>query len=205
MVLLKMHTSSMLKKEFLNKWIKGLQICCSSKSKMDLLERKKKIKLSADIAMASAKKTATSWSNALISEAKKNKQDTILVSQLLGSESPLKLQKSTNRIISIHKRVQCKKILKRSCYNAGKRMMMKKKNLGISRSNFATTIAKRLVKKRTKVLKRLVPGGESMDEVSLIKEAMDYILSLKVQVDVMRSVVTAAEVLSDDKLLKLVE
>ncbi|KAM0041006.1 putative transcription factor bHLH family [Helianthus debilis subsp. tardiflorus] len=201
-----MHTSSMLKKEFLNKWIKGLQICCSSKNKMDLMERKKKIKLSADIAMTSAKKTATSWSNALISEAKKNKQDTILVSQLLGSESPLKLQKSTNRIISIHKRVQCKKILKRSCFNAAKRMMKKKKkNLGISRSNFATTIAKRLVKKRTKVLKRLVPGGESMDEVSLIKEAMDYILSLKVQVDVMMSVVAAAEVLSDDKLLELVE
>ncbi|MFS7935706.1 putative transcription factor bHLH family [Helianthus anomalus] len=201
-----MYTSSMLKKEFLNKWIKGLQICCSSKNKMDLMERKKKIKLSADIAMASANKTATSWSNALISEAKKNKQDTILVSQLLGSKSPLKLQKSTNMIISIHKRVQCKKILKRSCFNAGKRMMKKKKkNLGISRSNFATTIAKRLVKKRTKVLKRLVPGGESMDEVSLIKEAMDYILSLKVQVDVMRSVVAAAEVLIDDKLLKLVE
>ncbi|KAI3811372.1 hypothetical protein L1987_21093 [Smallanthus sonchifolius] len=190
-----MHTSSPLKKEFLKKWIKGLQICCSSNKKMDRMEREKKIKLSADIAMASAKKPATSWSNALISEAKKKKQDTILVSKLLDPESDLKPQKSTDRIISVHKRVQRKKILKRSC-NAGKRM--KKKNL-------ATILAKRLVKKRTEVLKRLVPGGESMNEFSLIKEAMDYILSLKVQVDVMRSVVTAAEVLSEDKLVKLVE
>ncbi|KAI3801680.1 hypothetical protein L1987_29792 [Smallanthus sonchifolius] len=192
-----MHTSSTLKKEFLKKWIKGLQICCSSNKKMDLMERKKKIKLSADIAMASAKNPATSWSNALISEAKKNKQDTILVNSLLGTESDLKPQKNTDRIISVHKRVQYKKILKRSC-NAGKRMN-KKKNL------VATILAKRLVKKRTKVLKRLVPGGESMNEFSLIKEAMDYMLSLKVQVDVMRSVVTAAEVLSEDKLMKLVE
>ncbi|KAL8236907.1 hypothetical protein R6Q59_017988 [Mikania micrantha] len=205
-----MHTSSMLKKEFLKKWIKGLQICYSSKKKMDVMERKKKIKLSADIAMASAKKTATSWSNALISEAKNSKQyDTILVSRLLGSESQSKMhEKNASRIISVHKRVQCKKILKRSC-NIGKKMKnqknMKKKNMKISRSNLATILAKRLVKKRTKVLKRLVPGGESMNELCLIKEAMDYMLSLKVQVDVMRSVVAAAEVLSDDKMLKLVE
>lgn len=179
-----MHTSSMQKKEFLEKWIKGLQICCSSKNKMDVTERKKKIKLSADIAMASVKKPPTSWSHALISEAKKNKKDAVLVQTLLGSESQLTLQKSTNRIISVHKRVQCKKILKRSCCSTGKR----------------------LVKKRTKVLKRLIPGGENMNDKLLINEAMDYILSLKVQVDVMRSVVSAAEVLSDDdKLLKLVD
>ncbi|XP_076938187.1 transcription factor IBH1-like 1 [Bidens hawaiensis] len=178
-----MHTSSMQKKEFLNKWIKGLQICCSSKNKMDVMERKKKIKLSADIAMASVKKPATSWSHALISEAQKNKKDAVLVRKLLGSESQLTLQKSTNRIISVHKRIQCKKILKRSC-----------------------STGKRLVKKRTKVLKRLIPGGENMNDILLIKEAMDYILSLKVQVDVMRNVVSAAEVLSDDdKLLKLID
>ncbi|KAL8206335.1 hypothetical protein R6Q57_009886, partial [Mikania cordata] len=200
-----MHTSSMLKKEFLKKWIKGLQICYSSKKKMDVMERKKKIKLSADIAMASAKKTATSWSNALISEAKNSNHDTILVSRLLGSESQSKMhEKNASRIISVHKRVQCKKILKRSC-DIGKKMKnQKKKNMKISISNLATILAKRSVKKRTKVLKRLVPGGESMNELCLIKEAMDYMLSLKVQVDVMRSVVAAAEVLSDDKMLKLV-
>ncbi|KAK1420918.1 hypothetical protein QVD17_22887 [Tagetes erecta] len=178
-----MHTSSMLKKEFLKKWIKGLQICYSSNKKMDLVERKNKIKLSADIAMASAKKPATCWSNALIFNAKENKQDKVLVSKILEPES--QLQKSRDRIMSVNKRVECKKILKRSC-NCGKRM--KKKDLA------TLVVAKRLVKKRTKVLKKLVPGGGSiMNELSLIKEALDYILCLKVQVDVMRSVVTAAE------------
>ncbi|KVI11747.1 transcription factor IBH1-like 1 [Cynara cardunculus var. scolymus] len=198
-----MHTSSPLKKEFLKKWMEGLQICCSSKKQMNVLERKKKIKLSADIAMASAKKTPTSWSNALISYARRNEEYMILTDQLLGPESQFNLQKSTDRMIGFHKRVQCKKILKRrNTYSAGKRT---KKKTGHPRLISATLIAKRLVKKRTKVLKRLVPGGESMDEFSLIKEALDYILSLKVQVDVMRSVVTATEILSNEKSLKSVE
>ncbi|KAI3771961.1 hypothetical protein L6452_03133 [Arctium lappa] len=194
-----MHTSSPLKKEFLKKWMEGLQICCSSKKQMNVLERKKKIKLSADIAMASAKKTPMSWSNAIISDARKKEDDTILIDKLLGPEySQFKVQKSTYRMMSCNKRVQCKKILKRSSYMSGGKRTKTKKKMGVS------VIAKRLVKKRTKVLKRLVPGGESMDEFSLIKEALDYILSLKVQVDVMRSVVTATEILSDVKLLKSV-
>ncbi|CAI9298225.1 unnamed protein product [Lactuca saligna] len=123
---------------------------------------------------------------------------------MLGPESQLKLLKSTDRMImSYHKRVRCKKILKTSRESAGKRM--KKAMMGIPRSNLAIIIAKRLVKKKTKMLKRLVPGGQSMDEFSLIKEALDYILSLKVQVDVMRSVVNATQVLCHDKLLKSVE
>lgn len=196
-----MHTSSMLKKEFLKKWMQGLQICCSSKKQMNIMERKKKIKLSSDIAMASAKMTPTSWSNALISNAKKCEQGTVLVDKLIGPQSQLKLQKTSNKMISFHNRVQCKKVLKRSCNYAAK----KTKRMRDSRKNLATIIAKRLVKKRTKVLKRLVPGGESLDEFSLIKEALDYILSLKVQVDVMRSVLNATEVvLNGDNLMKSV-
>ncbi|GJY03403.1 transcription factor IBH1-like protein 1 [Tanacetum coccineum] len=167
---------------------------------MNTMERKKKVKLCADIAMASAKTTPTSWSNALISNARKCEQGTVLVDKLIGPESQLKLQKVSNNMISFHKRVQCKKILKRSC-NAAK----KTKRVGDSRLNVASIIAKRLVKKRTKVLKRLVPGGESVDEFSLIKEALDYILSLKVQVDVMRSVVNATVVLNGDKVMKSVK
>ncbi|KAI3782131.1 hypothetical protein L2E82_12164 [Cichorium intybus] len=199
-----MQSSSSLKKEFLNKWIEGLHICVFSKKQMDLMERNKKIKLSADVAMASAKKTPTSWSNALLSDVRKNERDTILVDRLLGPKSQLQLQKSTDRMVmSCHKKIRCKKILKTSRKSAGKRT--KKIMMGLPGSTLATVIAKRLVKKKTKVLKRLVPGGESMDEFSLIKEALDYILSLTVQVDVMRSVATGTEVLSDNKLLKSIE
>ncbi|KAF5789456.1 putative transcription factor bHLH family [Helianthus annuus] len=186
-----MHTSSKLTKEFTKKWVKGLQICCSSKKDMDVLERKKKIKLCADIALASAKNATTSWSIALISEAKKNDENEILVDNLLGPESRFKQQKIIRQMNSCHKRVRSKKILKKSC-SISQRM----KKMGPPKSNLAAYIAKRLVKKRTQVLQRLVPGGESMDEFSLIKEALDYILSLRVQVDVMRNLANATEVLN---------
>ncbi|KAJ0954055.1 hypothetical protein HanRHA438_Chr00c32g0855281 [Helianthus annuus] len=75
---MKVHTSSKLRKEFIKKWVKGLQICCSLKKNMDILERKKKIKLCADIALASTKNETTLWSIALISDAKKDDENKIL-------------------------------------------------------------------------------------------------------------------------------
>ncbi|KAM0017837.1 putative transcription factor bHLH family [Helianthus debilis subsp. tardiflorus] len=185
----KMHNSCQLKKEFINKWVQGLQICNSSSKKMNLLERKKKIKLSADIAIASAKNLTTSWSKAIISEATKDEQNMTLVGNLCGPES--KFMYAHQKVTS-HKRTTSKKILQK-CYGVHR----KKKKMEPRRgSNLATCIAKRLVKKRTQVLKRLVPGGEFMDEYSIIKEALDYILSLKVQVDVMKNLVNVTTSLS---------
>nr|KAJ0196197.1 hypothetical protein LSAT_V11C700363060 [Lactuca sativa] len=188
-----MHTSSKLKREFIKKWFKGLQICCSSK-KMDVLERKKKIKFCADIAMASAKNATTSWSNAVISDAMKYEENSILMDNLLSHKSRFIPQKTAAvcKMIALHKRFRSKKILKKCCSVA-----QRAKKTFPPTSNLATYIAKRLVKKRTQVLKRLVPGGEAMDEFSLIKEALDYILSLRVQVDVMRNLVNATEVLNE--------
>ncbi|KAD4180103.1 hypothetical protein E3N88_28694 [Mikania micrantha] len=194
-----MYTSSKLKREFYKKWVKGLQICCSSKKKMDILERKKKIRLCADIALASAKNVTTSWSIALIYEAQKDDENKILVDNLIGPELRLKPQNTTRQMIACHKRVRSNKILKKSRH-VGQRMRKKCP----PKPNLATYIAKTLVKKRTRLLKTLVPGGESMDEYSLIKEALDYILSLRVQVDVMKSLVNATEVLnqSDSKIFE---
>lgn len=53
----------------------------------------------------------------------------------------------------------------------------------------ASTVAKRLVEKRTIVLRSLVPGGEFMeDDVLLMEEALDYMTFLQAQVDGMRFV-----------------
>ncbi|KAD2394217.1 hypothetical protein E3N88_41194 [Mikania micrantha] len=179
-----MHNSSQLKNEFIKKWVQGLHIYCSSKKEMSLLERKKKIKFSADFALASAKNSATCWSKAIISKAKYEEQNTIVVDNLSNSESMFKCK---HRKVNYHKRIRSKKILKKSC-GVGKRMKKMELHHG---SNLANCIAKRLVKKRTQVLKKLVPGGESMDEYTIIKEALDYILSLRVQVDVMKNLVDA--------------
>lgn len=52
-------------------------------------------------------------------------------------------------------------------------------------------IARRLVRKRTKILRGMVPGGELLDGVSLLREAMDYVVHLRAQVAVLRRVSNA--------------
>ncbi|KAF8389305.1 hypothetical protein HHK36_025998 [Tetracentron sinense] len=182
----KMSGSSTLKKEFLKKWVLGLQICSSSTKKMNFLERSKAIKLSADVAMASAKDCRTSWSRALITNALKQDEDKIIVRNILGTDFE-KLTKSSFVSEMFSRRVGSKKILRRSC-------TLRRIKKGAAKRVLASSIAKRLVKKRTQVLKGLVPGGESMDQFSLLKETLDYILSLQAQIDVMQRLANASEI-----------
>ncbi|KAE8730795.1 hypothetical protein F3Y22_tig00002880pilonHSYRG00107 [Hibiscus syriacus] len=155
-----MRPCNSLKLEFLKNWIMGLQRWSFSKKEMGILERKKAIKLSADIAMASARNGTTRWSRALIANAY-SKHDKHLVSKGASTE--------------YSRRIRSKKILKRSCRRIRRR-------------------SKGLVRERTRILKNLIPGGELMNEGSLIEESLDYIVSLRAQVDVMRSLVSASEV-----------
>ncbi|XVE71739.1 hypothetical protein DITRI_Ditri10aG0176000 [Diplodiscus trichospermus] len=183
-----MSPPSSLKQEFLKKWITGLKRCSSSKRNMNILERKKAIKLSADVAMASARNGTTCWSRALIANASKNSSDDKhLVEQILGPDSErLIMKKVPTRALVCNKRIRSKKILKRS---SGIRRTRK----CAPQAALATSIAKRLVRNRTQVLKSLIPGGEFMNEVSLIEEALDYIIALRTQVDVMRSIASVSE------------
>ncbi|MBA0797203.1 hypothetical protein Gohar_007918 [Gossypium harknessii] len=142
----------------------GLQRCKFSNKNMSIFERKKAIKLSADTAMASARKGLTCWSRALIS----------------NRDRPVPT--TTRRASSA-----CKKIVKRS------RRIRRTAKCGAARKGQITrSIAQCLVRKRTQILKSLIPGGEFMNEVCLIEETLDYITSLRVQVDVMRSLASAS-------------
>ncbi|XP_059288202.1 transcription factor IBH1-like 1 [Lycium ferocissimum] len=175
-----MRNPSSLKQEFLKKWIKGLQICSATKKKMSIMERKNAIKLSADIAMASTRKSTTYWSHALMANASKDDTNKIIIENILGNDddnSKRIIFKKTSMGISMSQKriVRSKKIVRNSCKISRR-----------ARKISPSIIAKKLVKKRTQVLKNLVPGGEYMDDASLIKETLDYIISLRVQVDVMR-------------------
>ncbi|XP_044463376.1 transcription factor IBH1-like 1 [Mangifera indica] len=181
-----MRSSSSLKREFLKKWILGLQVCNSSKN-MSVFERKKAIKLSADVAMASARKGKTCWSRALIANASSNENGEELVKKILGSDyEKLKRNSTVSR-----RRTRCRKILKRS-YNRI-RKAMKRSTPSRAKRFDSSSVAKKMIKKRTQVLKSLVPGGESMDEALLIEETLDYIMSVRAQIDVMRSFANATE------------
>ncbi|KAJ4951915.1 hypothetical protein NE237_028747 [Protea cynaroides] len=139
--------------------------------------------------MASARGGKSSWSRALIANASKQEESKTLVRNILGSEFE-KLTKPGMGAFMPHKRVRSRSILRRSCSSCRIRKIAPKLIQ-------ASSIAKRMLKKRTLVLRGLVPGGESMDELSLLQETRDYIIFLTAQVDVMRCLVNASELLND--------
>ncbi|OIW18649.1 hypothetical protein TanjilG_13401 [Lupinus angustifolius] len=184
-----MGNSSLVKQEFLRKWIRGFRKYSSQKKNMNMVERKKAIKLSADVAMASTRNETTRWSQALIANASRDGNNKVLTENILDSSSQHSEKLVRKNLMNLSplcsKRVRSRKVLRRS------RTMIHKSS---KERLMTSSIAKRLkVQKRTRRLKNLLPGGEFMDDVSLVEETLDYIQSLRAQVEVMRCLVTASE------------
>ncbi|KAL8040945.1 hypothetical protein ABFX02_10G133100 [Erythranthe guttata] len=181
----RMSNNSSLKQEFLKKWIKGVQTCSNLNKEMTISDRKNAIKLSADVAIASTRNESTRWSQSVMNDAVSTNRT--LVEQILGRKlvSDRKNKPAAASVTTSSTNNCSKRILRRSRRHKATR--------GVVRKSSSFSIAKKLVKKRTRVLKKLVPGGERIsDEYSLIRETLDYILSLRVQVDVMRDFAAAA-------------
>ncbi|GMH16621.1 hypothetical protein Nepgr_018462 [Nepenthes gracilis] len=175
-----------LEKEFLKKWVMGLQKWSSTSKEMSFLERKKAIKLSADVAMASARNGSTLWSRALIAGASKDPDTNAIVKHVVTGSTAFASLPPPIRLG--RRRVCSNKALRKARINHFRRP---------SRKSAASSIVKRLVKKRTQVIKGLVPGGERIDDEScLIKETLDYVISLRAQVHVMQQIANAAELLN---------
>lgn len=177
-----MQSSNSFKRNFLKKFLVGLQQTNRISKNMSFFERKNAIKLSSDVALASAR-DGSNWSHAIIAHVSKEEKNKTLVKNILGEE--------LDRFIKLHnkgsltcKRETSKRILRRSCLERRIRKSAPKKMA-------ASAVAKRMLKKRTHFLKCIVPGGELMDEFSLIDETIDYILSLRAQVDVMQRLADA--------------
>ncbi|XP_047312191.1 transcription factor IBH1-like 1 [Impatiens glandulifera] len=186
-------SSTSLKQLFMKKWIMGMKACSSSMKKSSLLERKNTIKLSADLAMASTRMVAgctTYWRRAIITNASKDPNSKHLINHIVG-----KYSRSNNNYNSVlmtkitSVQLHCTRLLRKSRSKKRKNIVgwrtMSDKKIA------ASILSRRLVRKRTQVLKSLVPGGEAMDECSLMKEAIDYIISLQTQVDGMKHIINA--------------
>ncbi|XP_068653077.1 transcription factor IBH1-like 1 [Aristolochia californica] len=180
-----MQVSNSFKRDFLRKLLLGLQQSGIPSKSMSLLERKRAIKLSSDVALAATRDGGVKWSRALITNLSKQEPSKTFVRNILGNE----FQRLTNPPLSplICKQMKSRSILKRSCLM---RRMRKSEPKSTVR---ATTLAMRLQKRRTQILKALVPGGQYMDELSLMEETVDYVLYLRAQVDVMRYLANALE------------
>ena len=172
---------------FLKNLILSLQArseaCCLSSSGsasavISLQERKRAIKSSADIAMAAARGGGARWPRAILASSSSSS----LSSRPAMCKSPAGKARRCNRIV-------------RRCFRARR----SRDGAGAcSRARTATAmmtsaeVARRLVRKRTKVLRKMIPGGELLDEISLLQEAMDYVAHLHAQVDVLRRISNAA-------------
>ncbi|CAK9325749.1 unnamed protein product, partial [Citrullus colocynthis] len=152
-----------------------LKSTTSSNTKMNFLERKKAIKMTADHAMAAMRNGATIWSQAIIAKSMKGQTplEAILNRRMIYAKLRRKKMTTTTTLRKMGRRVGRKMARSRSSPS----------------KVLASTVAKRLVEKRTIVLRSLVPGGEFMeDDGLLIEEALDYMTFLQAQVDGMRFV-----------------
>ncbi|XP_041997022.1 transcription factor IBH1-like 1 [Salvia splendens] len=179
-----LSSSLMVKQEFFTKWKKGLKIYSAFNKEMTIMERKRAIKLSADVAIAATRSSTTQWSRAVVAD----------VSSFAAGAARIAAEEILGRKLSTERRtaLSSKKIMRRRRRKAAARGAV---------SSSAAAVAKKVAWNRRRVLKRLIPGWKKLDEISLIKETLDYIASLQVQVDVMRHLANAAETLHHQQIL----
>lgn len=192
----------------LKNMISSLQACCNISSSrsaggatatMSLQQRKRAIKASADIAMAaSARGGGARWPQAVLAPSSSSSSSPS--ARTPSPSSPGKKKKNTRGV--------CKKVVRRSCLHHTRRRRRRDgstagaSSFSLPRTTAAAAatlgscreIARRLVRKRTKVLRKMIPGGELLhDEISLLHEAVDYVAHLHAQVDALRRISNAVQ------------
>ncbi|TVU08384.1 hypothetical protein EJB05_41788, partial [Eragrostis curvula] len=139
-------------------------------SAMSLQERKRAVKASADVAMATARGGGARWPKAILAAA-----------GTTSSNQSCKVRSS-----------RCRRVVRR-CFRE-KRRGGSAAALAGSAAASSVDVARRLVRKRTMALRKVIPGADAvMDEASLLREAMDYVVHLRAQVDVLRRVSEAVQ------------
>jgi hypothetical protein len=139
---------------------------------MSVQERKRAVKSSADFAMAAACGAGARWPK------------TILAAAALAGTSSSNNPSSCNKVTSSSR---CRRVVRR-CFI--------EKSRGPAAGALASSVdvARRLVRRRTMALRKVIPGADAaMDEASLLREAMDSVVHLRAQVDVLRRVSEAVQ------------
>jgi hypothetical protein len=154
---------------------------------MSLQERKRAVKCSADVALAAVRCGAAGaavggrarWPKAILAAAAAS-----------SSHSPggtCKVRKSACKCKRVARRRADAKRIIRGAYAAAS---------GAAAAASCVDIARRLVRRRTMALRKVIPGGNAAamdDEAALLRETMDYVVHLRAQVDVLRRVSAAVQ------------
>ncbi|KAH9292236.1 hypothetical protein KI387_042580, partial [Taxus chinensis] len=123
---------------------------------LSLLKRRRRIKLAADISLALTS-NGSLWSHALISKISKINEDKSLLQKIIGKNKVRYRQK-----LKTNKNGECCSGTHMQKLMVGRRRAMKRSFMKKTKPS-PYELARSLVSQRTKLLKRLIPGGESMD------------------------------------------
>ncbi|KAL5226037.1 hypothetical protein ABZP36_012676 [Zizania latifolia] len=158
------------KRAFLKNLLLSLQDCSRATpfDAMSLHDRKRAVKSSADVAMAAARGGGARWPKAILPHA-------------------------SAATTACNKAQSCRRIVRRCFCHKGRGARRR-----VVVAATGSDVARRLVKRRTTALRKVIPGGDAMDELSLLREAMDYVVHLRAQVDVLRRVSEAVQKRSCD-------
>ncbi|KAK1620555.1 hypothetical protein QYE76_026072 [Lolium multiflorum] len=163
-----MQGSKQFKQALLEGLLLGLRKrgVAASSDIMSFHERKRAIKVAADAALVNARGAdATRWSRTMLADSELGHRR-----RNWGGKVSVKL---------IRERVL-------------RRRRGHRQKLGTVGS--AAVLARAMVRKQTRVLRGIVPGGEGLDdECTLLGETLDYAVCLKAQVDVMQLLVRALQ------------
>jgi hypothetical protein len=179
-----MHASRKFKRAFMERLLQSLQVAGLTSKSMGLRERRDAVRLSSDVAMALARGSTAPWASALVTRHAAERRHEALMRRILstaGYESSLRAAATA----SCRKEIRSRKIVRRSHGVCSSRRKRRSSLVAASGSNGAT-VARRMVKRRLQLLRKLVPGGEELHGFSLLSEALDYVMCLKTQVELMQ-------------------
>jgi len=157
--------------------LKGLKLGGVYSNRMSFQEKIRAIKIYANTAMAFAR-GHTKWTQALVTDISKQEKDKALVKRILGHNC-----ERSSRTCSQHsmKILRSKKILRKSL----------RAHSRIRKRTLSSVKARRVENKKTKLMKRLIPGGKSLEGLSLLGETLDYAIYLEAQVNLMQMIARA--------------
>ena len=175
------------KRDLLRNLLRGLR--ARSFDAMSLQERKRAVKCSADVAMAKARGAAAGgararWPKAVLAAA---------AAAASSSSSPAATcdaRRSRFKRVVVRRCVGAKRV-RRGCYAAA--------------NNAAAAASSDVARRRTMALRKVITGGDAArDEAALLREAVDYVVHLRAQVDVLRRVSAAAAAVQRSAILRYI-
>jgi hypothetical protein len=171
-----MQGSKQFKRAILKNLLLGLRKGGVASRDMSLHQRKNAVRHAADVALATARSTAPCWSRSLAAK----------LSQGVDGDLRHPVAKSASS--------ECRPVRR---WNLRRRESLR------ARSKTAGIIlARAMVRRRTRALREVVPGGRGMDECTLLGETLDYAVSLKAQVDAMQLLVRALKAPKNNPMSK---